>query len=54
MDFVKATDVLFSQLTTADLATEMGLAAQTIRKARVKTDSIANRNPPQGWEKSRH
>lgn len=52
MDFVKATDALFTQLTAADLADEMGLAHQTIRKARVAKDSIAARTPPPGWEKA--
>lgn len=52
MDFVKATDALFTQLTASHLAKEMGLAPQTIRKARVSSDSVASRNPPQGWEKA--
>jgi hypothetical protein len=52
MDFVKATDALFLQLTTEDLAKEMGLAPQTIRKARVTKTSVAARNPPAGWEKA--
>lgn len=52
MDFVKTTDALFVQITSEDLANEMGLAAQTIRKARVAKESTASRNPPQGWEKA--
>lgn len=52
MDFVKTTDALFSQITSEDLAKEMGLAAQTIRKARVTKESVASRNPPAGWEKA--
>ncbi len=52
MDFVKTTDALFAQLTAADLAQEMGLAPQTIRKARVTAESVASRNPPAGWEKA--
>lgn len=52
MDFIKATDALFAQVTSEDLAREMGLAAQTIRKARVAKSSVASRNPPAGWEKA--
>lgn len=52
MDFVKTTDALFVQVTSDDLAKELGLAGQTIRKARVAKGSTASRNPPSGWEKA--
>lgn len=52
MDFRKATDALIAQITFDDLAKEMGLAGQTVRKARVTTGSVAARNPPAGWERA--
>jgi hypothetical protein len=52
MDFVKATDALFAQVTSVELAAEMELQPQTIRKARVDPNSIAARKPPKGWEKA--
>lgn len=52
MDFMKATDALFVQLTSTDLAKEIGVAGQTVRKARVAAGSTAARNPPPGWEKA--
>lgn len=52
MDFIKATDTLCQQITLDDLAKELGLSGQTIRKARVTTGSNATRTPPPGWEKA--
>lgn len=52
MDFIKATDALCQQVTLDDLAKEMGLSGQTLRKARVTTGSTATRSPPPGWERA--
>ena len=50
LNFKKITDELFTQITSDDLAAALGLKGQTIRKARMETDSVAKRSPPAGWE----
>ena len=52
MDFKKITDELFARVTSDDLAKEIKMSGQTIRKARLEQGTSASRSPPPGWEKA--
>lgn len=52
MEFRKATDELLSSLTAEDLAKEIGCSKQSVKQARMKSDSASYRSPPDGWEKA--
>lgn len=50
MDFKSATDALFHRVTHADLAEEMRVSIPSIRQARLDSEALAYRNPPENWE----
>jgi hypothetical protein len=50
MDFKSATDDLFARVTHDDLAAALGVSIPAIRQARIDHNSMAYRNPPDGWE----
>lgn len=52
MDFRKATDALFARIDHADLARALGVSVALIRQARLGTNALARRSPPEGWEKA--
>jgi hypothetical protein len=52
MDFVEATDVLFSHVRQEELAEAMGISVASIRQARLRRDAKGYRTPPAGWEKA--
>jgi hypothetical protein len=49
MDFKQATDVLFDNLSHAELAEELGVSVAKIRQARLDRSAAAHRPPPKGW-----
>lgn len=53
MDFKAATDrALETCITLEDLAAEVGVSAQTLRRARMDQSSEHSRSAPEGWEGS--
>jgi len=52
MDFRKATDILTSAPTHADIADAAGVSTQSVRQARMDPASKSYRSPPDGWEKA--
>jgi hypothetical protein len=50
IDFVAATDALFSKTGPEDLAGELHCSAQAIRQARMDGSKPGHRSPPPGWE----
>jgi hypothetical protein len=50
MDFREATDSLCAKLDHADLANALGVSVQTVRQARLASQSEARRAPPREWE----
>ena len=52
MDFRKATDDLCMAITHDDVARQLGVSVQSIRQARMKSDSRGRRAPPENWEKA--
>ena len=50
MDFVAATDALFSKTGPEELAGALGCSAQSIRQARMDASKGGHRTPPEGWE----
>lgn len=52
MDFRKATDVLFSGVTHADLAKVLGISVALIRQARLDKAAKAHRSPPEDWKRA--
>ena len=52
MNFQEATDALFSRVSHADLAKELGVSIATIRQARLRPGASAHRTPPQEWERA--
>ncbi len=52
MDFKKATDILFDDLTHEDLAMTLDVSIAAIRQARLGKTAKAHRQPPPSWEKA--
>ena len=52
MNFQEATDALFSRISHADLAKELGVSVATIRQARLRPGASAHRTPSQDWERA--
>ncbi len=50
MHFITATNTLTACPTLATLATEMGVAPNTIRQARLDPGAASYRRPPAGWQ----
>lgn len=50
LDFKAATDALFSKTGVEDLAGELGCSPQSIKQARMASDTGGRRSPPPGWE----
>lgn len=50
--FREATDRILRCIPAEQLAAEMGVARNTIARARMDPDSPNYRPPPQGWEKA--
>lgn len=49
MDYKEATDRLLERITTADLATELGVSQNAIARARLDPTTRDFRPPPAGW-----
>lgn len=49
MNYLRATDEVFSSVTAAELAKEIGVSISTVKKSRMKDPQ---RSPPPGWEKA--
>lgn len=52
MNFKKATDDLFANVTHQELASELEVSVASIRQARLTGGALAHRAPPQGWERA--
>lgn len=53
IDFKRASDrVAAARITLADMAKSVGVAHQTLRRARLDPENAAYREPPEGWEKA--
>jgi hypothetical protein len=52
MDFIEATDKLTECPSLAELADELGVAENTVRRARMDPSSPNARTAPSGWEKA--
>ena len=50
MDFKKATDILFDDVSHADLAGALGVSVPSIRQARLEAGAKAKRSPPPKWQ----
>ena len=50
MDFKKATDELFANVSHDDLAKALGVSVASIRQARLQEGALARRSPPPGWQ----
>ena len=50
MDFKKATDELFANISHQELADALGVSVATVRQARLDDSAKAHRSPPEGWE----
>jgi hypothetical protein len=50
MNFIEATDHLFSRIDHKDLAEALGISVASIRQARLKPEASAHRSPPTDWE----
>ena len=50
MDYKEATDRLLEQITTADLASELGISQDTIARTRLDPATPDFRPPPSGWQ----
>lgn len=50
-DFRNAAQRLGEQITTADMARELGVSHHTIRQARLGQGASGSRRPPAGWER---
>jgi len=50
MDFKKATDLLMSGMTRAELAEALGCSEAAVRQAKLAEAAKAYRRPPPGWE----
>jgi hypothetical protein len=50
MTFKEATDLLFGNVTHAELADRIGCSVATIRQARLSPGVHGHRSPPPGWE----
>ncbi len=50
MEFRDAAQVLGEQITTADMARELGVSHHTVRQARLVEGAPGWRRPPDGWE----
>ena len=49
MNYLRATDELFSAVTAEELAAEIGVSISSVKKSRMKDPQ---RPPPPGWEKA--
>jgi len=52
MNFKKATDDLFANVTHQELARELEASVAAIRQARLAEGALAHRTPPQGWKRA--
>jgi len=50
MQFKKATDALFKQISHADLARALNVSVALVRQARLQPSASAHRSAPEGWE----
>ena len=50
MDYKEATDRLLERITTADLASELGVSQNAIARARLDPATRDFRPPPGGWQ----
>lgn len=50
MDYKEATDLLFTRITAADLADELGVSQNAVARARLNPDTRDYRPPPTNWE----
>ena len=50
MDYKMATDHLLERITTADLASELGVSQNAIARARLDPATRDFRPPPTGWQ----
>lgn len=50
MDYKEATDRLLERITTADLASELGVSQNAIARARLDPATRDFRPPPSGWQ----
>lgn len=50
MDYKEATDRLLERITTADLASELGVSQNAIARARLDPTTRDFRPPPSGWQ----
>ena len=52
MNFRQAIDSLCEKMSHEDVAIALGVSVQTIRQARLGSDTKAHRTPPDEWEKA--
>jgi hypothetical protein len=50
VDYKEATDRLLERITTADLASELGVSQNAIARARLERTTRDFRPPPSGWQ----
>ena len=49
MDFRSAANILGAQISTAEMAAELGVSSHSVRQARLLEGSPGYRNPPRAW-----
>jgi hypothetical protein len=52
LEYKEATDRLLERITTADLASELGVSQNTIARARLDPATRDFRPPPSGWQEA--
>jgi hypothetical protein len=50
MDFRTAANQLGKQITTADIASALGISPHSVRQARLLEEGAGYRRPPAGWQ----
>lgn len=51
MDYKEATDRLFTRITAAELAAQLGVSQNAVARARLNPTTRDYRPPPPGWER---